>query len=69
MAPETIHSLVTIDMTTILALMYLAFVATIVGYGIWVCCSGRQAYGSMAVSTIIITGAGSRSGKCSVTAG
>lgn len=30
-----IHSLVTIDMTTILSLMYLAFVATIVGYGIW----------------------------------
>lgn len=30
-----IHSLVTIDMTTSLSLMYLAFVATIVGYGIW----------------------------------
>lgn len=33
-----IHSLVTIDMTTILSLMYLAFVATIVGYGIWEHC-------------------------------
>lgn len=36
-----IHSLVTIDMTTILALRYLAFVATIVGYGIWGTLLGR----------------------------
>ncbi|MGU0161196.1 EamA family transporter [Escherichia coli] len=36
-----IHSLVTIDMTTILSLMYLAFVATIVGYGIWGTLLGR----------------------------
>ena len=32
---------VTIDMTTILSLMYLAFVATIVGYGIWGTLLGR----------------------------
>ncbi|EEC8078827.1 EamA family transporter, partial [Escherichia coli] len=38
---KMIHSLVTIDMTTILALMYLAFVATIVGYGIWGTLLGR----------------------------
>ena len=36
-----IHSLVTIDMTTILSLMYLAFVATIFGYGIWGTLLGR----------------------------
>ncbi|EPD9575335.1 EamA family transporter [Escherichia coli] len=36
-----IHSLVTIDMTTILSLMYLAFVATIIGYGIWGTLLGR----------------------------
>ncbi len=36
-----IHSLVTIDMTTILSLMYLAFVATIAGYGIWGTLLGR----------------------------
>ena len=35
------HSLVEIDMTTILSLVYLAFVATIVGYGIWGSLLGR----------------------------
>ncbi|MDM3271281.1 MULTISPECIES: O-acetylserine/cysteine exporter [Citrobacter] len=35
------HSLVAIDMTTILSLVYLAFVATIVGYGIWGSLLGR----------------------------
>jgi O-acetylserine/cysteine efflux transporter len=36
-----IESLVNIDLTTILALVYLAFVATIVGYGIWGSLLGR----------------------------
>ena len=38
---QIIKSLVTIDMTTILSLVYLAFVATIVGYGIWGSLLGR----------------------------
>ncbi len=36
-----LHSLVTLDQTTILSLIYLAFVATIVGYGIWGALLGR----------------------------
>ena len=36
-----VHSLIAIDMTTILSLVYLAFVATIVGYGIWGALLGR----------------------------
>lgn len=36
-----LHSLVAIDMTTILSLIYLAFIATIVGYGIWGTLLGR----------------------------
>lgn len=36
-----LNSLVNIDMTTILSLVYLAFVATIVGYGIWGSLLGR----------------------------
>ncbi|MGL4203404.1 MAG: EamA family transporter, partial [Enterobacter roggenkampii] len=36
-----LKSLVDIDMTTILSLVYLAFVATIVGYGIWGSLLGR----------------------------
>lgn len=36
-----VQSLVTIDMTTILSLVYLAFIATIVGYGIWGSLLGR----------------------------
>jgi len=40
--PQAIrHSLMTIDVTTILSLVYLAFVATIVGYGIWGTLLGR----------------------------
>ncbi|MEB6377583.1 O-acetylserine/cysteine exporter [Leclercia adecarboxylata] len=35
------NSLVNIDLTTILSLLYLAFVATIVGYGIWGALLGR----------------------------
>lgn len=42
-----IHSLVTIDMTTILSLMYLAFVATIVGYGIWEHCLDAMKHGGL----------------------
>lgn len=38
---QIIQSLVAIDMTTILSLLYLAFVATIVGYGIWGTLLGR----------------------------
>ena len=36
-----INSLVNIDLTTILSLIYLAFIATIVGYGIWGSLLGR----------------------------
>ncbi len=36
-----LQSLVSIDLTTILSLIYLAFVATIVGYGIWGALLGR----------------------------
>lgn len=36
-----LHSLVNLDLTTILSLIYLAFVATIVGYGIWGALLGR----------------------------
>ena len=40
--PEVmLNSLVEIDLTTILSLVYLAFVATIVGYGIWGSLLGR----------------------------
>lgn len=38
---QIVQSLVAIDMTTILSLVYLAFVATIVGYGIWGSLLGR----------------------------
>lgn len=38
---QIIHSLVEIDTITILSLVYLAFVATIVGYGIWGTLLGR----------------------------
>ena len=36
-----LKSLVEIDLTTILSLIYLAFVATIIGYGIWGSLLGR----------------------------
>ena len=36
-----LDSLVNIDLTTILSLVYLAFVATIIGYGIWGSLLGR----------------------------
>lgn len=61
-----IHSLVTIDMTTILSLMYLAFVATIVGYGIWEHYLDAM---STAGCTVIVTGARSRTGKCGTIVG
>lgn len=40
-ADHITQSLITIDMTTILSLLYLAFVATILGYGIWGALLGR----------------------------
>lgn len=40
-ADHITQSLITIDMTTILSLLYLAFVATILGYGIWGSLLGR----------------------------
>lgn len=40
-AAHITQSLITIDMTTILSLFYLAFVATILGYGIWGALLGR----------------------------
>ncbi|WP_320729028.1 O-acetylserine/cysteine exporter [Enterobacter kobei] len=40
-ADVMLRSLVDIDLTTILSLIYLAFVATIVGYGIWGSLLGR----------------------------
>lgn len=42
---QIVNSLVAIDMTTILSLVYLAFVATIVGYGIWGTLLGRYETG------------------------
>lgn len=35
------HSLMTLDLTTILSLIYLAFISTIIGYGIWGTLLGR----------------------------
>lgn len=40
-ADAMVSSLVNIDLTTILSLVYLAFVATLVGYGIWGSLLGR----------------------------
>ena len=40
-ATQIVQSLIAIDLTTILSLVYLAFVATIVGYGIWGTLLGR----------------------------
>lgn len=40
-APAMLESLKNIDLTTILSLVYLAFVATIIGYGIWGSLLGR----------------------------
>ncbi|EGE4659463.1 O-acetylserine/cysteine exporter [Salmonella bongori serovar 48:i:- str. 94-0708] len=40
-AEHITQSLIAIDMTTILSLLYLAFVATIIGYGIWGALLGR----------------------------
>lgn len=40
-AEHITQSLITIDVTTILSLLYLAFVATILGYGIWGTLLGR----------------------------
>ncbi|MRS15925.1 O-acetylserine/cysteine exporter [Enterobacteriaceae bacterium RIT691] len=40
-APVMVESLKNIDLTTILSLVYLAFVATIIGYGIWGSLLGR----------------------------
>ncbi|EHV26029.1 hypothetical protein ECDEC5A_1817 [Escherichia coli DEC5A] len=51
---KMIHSLVTIDMTTILALMYLAFVATIVGYGIWGTLLGRYEIWRVAPLSLLV---------------
>ncbi len=47
-------------MTTILSLLYLAFVATILGYGIWGALLGRY---ETARGAVIIAGAGSRAGE------
>ncbi|EIO7469295.1 O-acetylserine/cysteine exporter [Salmonella enterica subsp. enterica] len=40
-ADHITQSFITIDMTTVLSLLYLAFVATILGYGIWGALLGR----------------------------
>lgn len=40
-ADHITQRLISIDMTTILSLLYLAFVATIIGYGIWGALLGR----------------------------
>ncbi len=60
-ADHITQSLITIDMTTILSLLYLAFVATILGYGIWGALLGR--YETLARGAVIIAGAGSRAGE------
>ncbi len=59
-ADHITQSLITIDMTTILSLLYLAFVATILGYGIWGALLGRY---ETARGAVIIAGAGSRAGE------
>ncbi len=46
---------------TILSLLYLTFVATILGYGIWGALLGR--YETLARGAVIIAGAGSRAGE------
>ncbi len=61
-----LNSLVEIDLTTILSLVYLAFVATIVGYG-----SGDRCWGAMkpGVLHVIPAGAGGGTGQRSDFAG
>ncbi len=53
-------------MTTILSLLYLAFVATILGYGIWGTLLGRE---RPARGAVIIAGAGSRLASAAVLLG
>ncbi len=55
--PQTmVASLIHIDMLTVLSLLYLAFIATIVGYGIWGSLLGRYETASGAA---VVAGAGS----------
>jgi O-acetylserine/cysteine efflux transporter len=49
-----LHSLVTLDLTTILSLIYLAFVATIVGYGIWGALLGRYETWRVAPLSLVV---------------
>lgn len=52
-ADHITQSLITIDMTTILSLLYLAFVATILGYGIWGALLGRYETWRVALSLLV----------------
>jgi O-acetylserine/cysteine efflux transporter len=53
-----VHSLIAIDMTTILSLVYLAFVATIVGYGIWGTLLGRYETWRVAPLSLLVPAVG-----------
>ena len=65
--PEVmLNSPVEIDLTTILSLIYLAFVATIVGYGIWGSLLGRY---ETARRAAVFAGSGSGACQCGDTAG
>ena len=57
-------SLRQIDMLTVLSLLYLALIATLVGYGIWGCCWGRRGWGAA-----VAAGAGSGDGQRCAAAG
>ncbi len=62
------QSLITIDMTTILSLLYLAFAATILGYGIWARYWDQEE--RLARGAVIIAGkAGSRLASAAVLLG
>ena len=60
-------SLRQIDMLTVLSLLYLAFIATLVGYGIWGSLLGR--YETWRVAPLSLLGAGSGDGQRCAAAG
>ena len=60
-------SLRQIDMLTVLSLLYLAFIATLVGYGIWGSLLGR--YETWRVAPAVAAGAGSGDGQRCAAAG
>ena len=60
-------SLRQIDMLTVLSLLYLAFIATLVGYGIWGSLLGR--YETWRIGAAVAAGAGSGDGQRCAAAG